>query len=300
MGIYFSKIKSYCFLILFFGCVQLPIESQPIIQFKNPIISFDQTTNAFFLQIELDYLDTVHYNSVFADITDLSNSELLESITLKDEGINNDIVANNNIFSFKTTSIDFGNNQVTPKLQSIALSDTIIQLADSVWVWQDIEILTHGAKKYSIDFSIPQSVDYEPLNIEFTLVDHYILLLVNSHSMYKDITEDGTCERTQFNGFNAFEILDTLNLPGVSIHSQESSNGNTGFSKFQTQIPYRSISECGGVGSAQFKFEVRDQNHGIKDWEIYNVKVVACGDGLCFDGYENVDSCLQDCGVVQE
>tara|TARA_B100000945_G_C20386509_1_gene600009 strand:- start:1331 stop:1684 length:354 start_codon:yes stop_codon:yes gene_type:complete len=117
--------------------------------------------------------------------------------------------------------------------------------------------------------------------------------------MYKDIIEDGVCERAQATGFNSFEILDTLSLPGISIHSQELATNNTGFSQFKTQIPYRSISECGGVGKAQFKFEVRDQGNVIKDWEVYNINVVACGDDLCFNDLENSESCSQDCGLME-
>ena len=66
--------------------------------------------------------------------------------------------------------------------------------------------------------------------------------------------------------------------------------------QFNTIIPFKSLSICGGTGKATFRFILIDYDTGISDTSS-NLELIiyGCGDGICESGLENINSCPGDC-----
>jgi len=74
------------------------------------------------------------------------------------------------------------------------------------------------------------------------------------------------------------------------------SNSNSNQFVFSTQIPFRSLSDCGGTGRAIFRFILHDLDTDTviiaDDMELI---IYGCGDGVCESSLENTSSCPGDC-----
>ena len=73
-------------------------------------------------------------------------------------------------------------------------------------------------------------------------------------------------------------------------------NNNSNQFVFSTQIPFRSLSDCGGTGKAIFRFILHDLDTGSEiiadDIELI---IYGCGDGRCESEFENTTACPEDC-----
>ncbi|SVE19220.1 uncharacterized protein METZ01_LOCUS472074, partial [marine metagenome] len=74
------------------------------------------------------------------------------------------------------------------------------------------------------------------------------------------------------------------------------SNSNSNQFLYSTQIPFRSLSDCGGTGKAIFSFILHDLdiNSDIIADDIELI-IYGCGDGVCESDLENTSSCPGDC-----
>jgi hypothetical protein len=115
--------------------------------------------------------------------------------------------------------------------------------------------------------------------------------MINSDYMYMDNPQTSACDRSQKEtpDPNAFEsYFEWAN----GTLSESSSNQFV----FSTQIPFRSLNDCGGTGKAIFRFILHDldTNSEIIADDIELI-IYGCGDGVCESGLEGTSSCPEDC-----
>ena len=80
------------------------------------------------------------------------------------------------------------------------------------------------------------------------------------------------------------------------LFPQGTSNKYENAFQFNTIIPFKPLSICGGTGKATFRFILIDYDTGISDTSS-NIELIiyGCGDGICESGLENINSCPGDC-----
>ena len=129
------------------------------------------------------------------------------------------------------------------------------------------------------------------LNTNVNLDNSYIELMINSDYMYMDNPQTSVCDRSQKEtpDPDAFEsYFEWAN--GIP------SNSNSNQFVFSTQIPFRSLNDCGGTGKAIFRFILHDLD---TDSEIIaddiELIIYGCGDGICETEFENTTTCPEDC-----
>jgi hypothetical protein len=73
-------------------------------------------------------------------------------------------------------------------------------------------------------------------------------------------------------------------------------NSNVNLFVFSTQIPFRSLNDCGGTGKAIFRFILHDLDTASEivadDIELI---IYGCGDGICESAFEDSNTCSVDC-----
>jgi len=123
------------------------------------------------------------------------------------------------------------------------------------------------------------------------LDNSYIELMINTDYMFIDNPFTEECDRSYNDNPNpnSFEsYFEWAN--GILLDS------NTNQFVFSTQIPFRSLSDCGGTGRAIFRFILHDldTNSEIVAEDIELI-IYGCGDGLCESGIEDINTCQEDC-----
>jgi hypothetical protein len=290
-----SLVLAIFFLLLMnYSCVQSITEPQSKnIEILNTSIELDRFENELYLQIETNQNYSQNFiHEVFMELTYIGDVVHGYSKTFKlyDNGENGDLISANGIYTLLTHA----DTVVLPDIES---EITNIDMAENFMLDEtnsdslDISVTINGKAFQCLASVLDIYNKITFLDTNVNLDNSYIELMINSDYMYMDNLQTSVCDRSQKEtpDPNAFEsYFEWAN----GTLSESSSNQFV----FSTQIPFRSLNDCGGTGKAIFRFILHDldTNSEIIADDIELI-IYGCGDGVCESGLEGTSSCPEDC-----
>ena len=293
-----SRLFSSPFLILMiismYSCVQdiVQIESETI-QILKTTIELDRFENELYLQVETNQQESQEFiKNVFVELTYKGDNifEYSEEFQLYDNATNGDLIPSNGIYTLLTSADTVILPSVTPEIESITMEQNF-KLDETNSDSLDISVTVYG-KSFLITSSISDIFNITTQSSQYVNLDNsYIELMINTDYMFIDNPSTEECDRSYNDNPNpnSFEsYFEWAN--GIFLDS------NTNQFVFSTQIPFRSLSDCGGTGKAIFRFILHDldSNSEIVAEDIELI-IYGCGDGLCESGIEDINTCQEDC-----
>ena len=290
-----SLVLAISFLLLMnYSCVQSITEAESKnIEILNTSIELDRFENELYLQIETNQNYSQNFiHEVFMELTYIGDDihEYSESFQLYDNGTNGDIISSNGIYTLLTTADIVVLPDIDPEITNIDMAGNFM-LDETNPDSLDISVTINGKAFRYIASVIDIYNKTTFLDKNVNLDNSYIELMINSDYMHMDNPQTSVCDRSQKEtpDPNAFEsYFEWAN--GIP------SNSNSNQFVFSTQIPFHSLSDCGGTGRAIFRFILHDLDTDTAiiadDIELI---IYGCGDGVCESSLENTSSCPGDC-----
>ena len=293
-----SRLFSSPFLILMiismYSCVQdIAQPESENIQILKTTIELDRFENELYLQVETNQQESQEFiKNVFVGLTYKGDNifEYSEEFQLYDNATNGDLIPSNGIYTLLTSADTVILPNVTPEIESITMEQNF-KLDETNSDSLDISVTVYG-KSFLITSSISDIFNITTQSSQYVNLDNsYIELMINTDYMFIDNPSTEECDRSYNDNPNpnSFEsYFEWAN--GILLDS------NTNQFVFSTQIPFRSLSDCGGTGRAIFRFILHDldTNSEIVPEDIELI-IYGCGDGLCESGIEDINTCQEDC-----
>jgi len=293
-----SRLFSSPFLILMiismYSCVQdIAQPESENIQILKTTIELDRFENELYLQVETNQQESQEFiKNVFVELTYKGDNifEYSEEFQLYDNATNGDLIPSNGIYTLLTSADTVILPNVTPEIESITMAQNF-KLDETNSDSLDISVTVYG-KSFLITSSISDIFNITTQSSQYVNLDNsYIELMINTDYMFIDNPSTEECDRSYNDNPNpnSFEsYFEWAN--GILLDS------NTNQFVFSTQIPFRSLSDCGGTGRAIFRFILHDldTNSEIVAEDIELI-IYGCGDGLCESGIEDINTCQEDC-----
>jgi len=293
-----SRLFSSPFLILMiismYSCVQdIAQPESENIQILKTTIELDRFENELYLQVETNQQESQEFiKNVFVELTYKGDNifEYSEEFQLYDNATNGDLIPSNGIYTLLTSADTVILPNVTPEIESITMEQNF-KLDETNSDSLDISVTVYG-KSFLITSSISDIFNITTQSSQYVNLDNsYIELMINTDYMFIDNPSTEECDRSYNDNPNpnSFEsYFEWAN--GILLDS------NTNQFVFSTQIPFRSLSDCGGTGRAIFRFILHDldTNSEIVPEDIELI-IYGCGDGLCESGIEDINTCQEDC-----
>ena len=293
-----SRLFSSPFLILMiismYSCVQdIAQPESENIQILKTTIELDRFENELYLQVETNQQESQEFiKNVFVELTYKGDNifEYSEEFQLYDNATNGDLIPSNGIYTLLTSADTVILPNVTPEIESITMEQNF-KLDETNSDSLDILVTVYG-KSFLITSSISDIFNITTQSSQYVNLDNsYIELMINTDYMFIDNPSTEECDRSYNDNPNpnSFEsYFEWAN--GILLDS------NTNQFVFSTQIPFRSLSDCGGTGRAIFRFILHDldTNSEIVAEDIELI-IYGCGDGLCESGIEDINTCQEDC-----
>jgi len=293
-----SRLFSSPFLILMiismYSCVQdIAQPESENIQILKTTIELDRFENELYLQVETNQQESQEFiKNVFVELTYKGDNifEYSEEFQLYDNATNGDLIPSNGIYTLLTSADTVILPNVTPEIESITMEQNF-KLDETNSDSLDISVTVYG-KSFLITSSISDIFNITTQSSQYVNLDNsYIELMINTDYMFIDNPSTEECDRSYNDNPNpnSFEsYFEWAN--GILLDS------NTNQFVFSTQIPFRSLSNCGGTGRAIFRFILHDldTNSEIVAEDIELI-IYGCGDGLCESGIEDINTCQEDC-----
>jgi len=293
-----SRLFSSPFLILMiismYSCVQdIAQPESENIQILKTTLELDRFENELYLQVETNQQESQEFiKNVFVELTYKGDNifEYSEEFQLYDNATNGDLIPSNGIYTLLTSADTVILPNVTPEIESITMAQNF-KLDETNSDSLDISVTVYG-KSFLITSSISDIFNITTQSSQYVNLDNsYIELMINTDYMFIDNPSTEECDRSYNDNPNpnSFEsYFEWAN--GILLDS------NTNQFVFSTQIPFRSLSDCGGTGRAIFRFILHDldTNSEIVPEDIELI-IYGCGDGLCESGIEDINTCQEDC-----
>ena len=293
-----SRLFSSPFLILMiismYSCVQdIAQPESENIQILKTTIELDRFENELYLQVETNQQESQEFiKNVFVGLTYKRDNifEYSEEFQLYDNATNGDLIPSNGIYTLLTSADTVILPNVTPEIESITMEQNF-KLDETNSDSLDISVTVYG-KSFLITSSISDIFNITTQSSQYVNLDNsYIELMINTDYMFIDNPSTEECDRSYNDNTNpnSFEsYFEWAN--GILLDS------NTNQFVFSTQIPFRSLNDCGGTGKAIFRFILHDldTNSEIVAEDIELI-IYGCGDGLCEAGIEDINTCHEDC-----
>ena len=290
-----SLLLAIFFLLLMnYSCVQSITEPESKnIEILNTSIELDRFENELYLQIETNQNYSQNFiHEVFMELTYIGDvvHDYSKTFKLYDNGENGDLISANGIYTLLTHA----DTVVLPDIES---EITNIDMAENFMLDEtnpdslDISVTING-KAFQCLASVLDIYNKTTfLDTNVNLDNSYIELMINSDYMYMDNPQTSACDRSQKETPDPYAFESYFEWAnGIP------SNSNSNQFVFSTQIPFRSLSDCGGTGRAMFRFILHDLDTDTviiaDDMELI---IYGCGDGVCESSLENTSSCPGDC-----
>ncbi len=293
-----SRLFSSPFLILMiismYSCVQdIAQPESENIQILKTTIELDRFENELYLQVETNQQESQEFiKNVFVELTYKGDNifEYSEEFQLYDNATNGDLIPSNGIYTLLTSADTVILPSVTPEIESITMEQNF-KLDETNSDSLDISVTVYG-KSFLITSSISDIFNITTQSSQYVNLDNsYIELMINTDYMFIDNPSTEECDRSYNDNPNpnSFEsYFEWAN--GILLDS------NTNQFVFSTQIPFRSLSDCGGTGRAIFRFILHDLDTNLEIVaEDIELIIYGCGDGLCESGIEDINTCQEDC-----
>jgi len=300
MPSYSISIRLWCsifillMVIMHYSCVQSISEPENnSIQILDTSIELDRFENELFFQIETNQNETQDLiNTVSVELTYIGDDvhEYSATFQLYDNATNGDLISSNGIYTLLTHADTVVLPNIEPGIAIIDMEENFM-LHETDPDSLDISLTIYG-KSYRLISSVFDTDNNITLLSENVNLDNsYIELMINSDYMYMDNAQIFGCDRSYMANPNpnAFEsYFEWAN--GTPL------NSNVNLFVFSTQIPFRSLNDCGGTGKAIFRFILHDLDTASEivadDIELI---IYGCGDGICESAFEDSNTCSVDC-----
>ena len=284
----------FLLLLMNYSCVQSITEPESKnIEILNTSIELDRFENELYLQIETNQNYSQNFiHEVFMELTYIGDvvHDYSKIFKLYDNGENGDLISANGIYTLLTHA----DTVVLPDIES---EITNIDMAENFMLDEtnpdslDISVTING-KAFQCLASVLDIYNKTTfLDTNVNLDNSYIELMINSDYMYMDNPQTSVCDRSQKETPDPNTFESYFEWANGTL-SESSSNQFV----FSTQIPFRSLSDCGGTGRAMFRFILHDLDTDTviiaDDMELI---IYGCGDGVCESSLENTSSCPEDC-----
>lgn len=293
-----SRLFSSPFLILMiismYSCVQdIAQPESENIQILKTTIELDRFENELYLQVETNQQESQEFiKNVFVELSYIGDDiyEYSDVFQLYDNATNGDLIPSNGIYTLLTSADTVILPNVTPEIESITMEQNF-KLDETNSDSLDISVAVYG-KSFLITSSISDIFNITTQSSQYVNLDNsYIELMINTDYMFIDNPSTEECDRSYNDNPNpnSFEsYFEWAN--GILLDS------NTNQFVFSTQIPFRSLSDCGGTGKAIFRFILHDldSNSEIVAEDIELI-IYGCGDDVCESSLEDTSSCPGDC-----
>jgi len=284
----------FLLLLMNYSCVQSITEPESKnIEILNTSIELDRFENELYLQIETNQNYSQNFiHEVFMELTYIGDivHDYSKTFKLYDNATNGDLISSNGIYTLLTRADTVVLPNIDPEIQYIDMAQNFMLDEidpDSL----DISVTINGkAFQYIasvLDIYNKTTFFYTNVNLD----NSYIELMINSDYMYMDNLQTSACDRSQKEAPDPYAFESYFEWAnGIP------SNSNSNQFVFSTQIPFRSLSDCGGTGKAMFRFILHDLD---TDTDIIaddiELIIYGCGDGVCESSLENTSSCQGDC-----
>ena len=290
-----SLVLAIFFLLLMnYSCVQSITEPQSKnIEILNTSIELDRFENELYLQIETNQNYSQNFiHEVFMELTYIGDvvHDYSKTFKLYDNGENGDLISANGIYTLLTHADTIVLPDIDPEITNIDMAENFMLDKidpDSL----DVSVTINGKAFRNIASVLDIYNKTTFLNTNVNLDNSYIELMINSDYMYIDNPQTSACDRSQKETPDPYAFESYFEWANGTL-SESSSNQFV----FSTQIPFRSLNDCGGTGKAIFRFILYDldTNSEIIADDIELI-IYGCGDGVCESGLEGTSSCPEDC-----
>ena len=281
-------------LLMNYSCVQSIAEPESKnIEILNTSIELDRFENELYLQIETNQNYSQNFiHEVFMELTYIGDvvHDYSKTFKLYDNGENGDLISANGIYTLLTHADTVVLPNIDPEITNIDMAANFM-LDETNPDSLDISVTINGkAFRYIASvLDIYNKTTFLDTNVN--LDNSYIELMINSDYMYMDNLQTSACDRSQKEAPDPYAFESYFEWAnGIP------SNSNSNQFVFSTQIPFRSLSDCGGTGRAMFRFILHDLDTDTAiiadDIELI---IYGCGDGVCESSLENTSSCPGDC-----
>jgi len=281
-------------LLMNYSCVQSIAEPESKkIEILNTSIELDRFENELYLQIETNQNYSQNFiHEVFMELTYIGDvvHDYSKTFKLYDNGENGDLISANGIYTLLTHADTVVLPDIDPEITNIEMAENFM-LDETNPDSLDISVTINGkAFRYIASvLDIYNKTTFFDTNVN--LDNSYIELMINSDYMYMDNPQTSVCDRSQKETPDPYAFESYFEWAnGIP------SNSNSNQFVFSTQIPFRSLSDCGGTGRAMFRFILHDLDTDTAiiadDMELI---IYGCGDGVCESNLENTSSCPGDC-----
>ena len=293
-----SRLFSSPFLILMiismYSCVQdIAQPESENIQILKTTIELDRFENELYLQVETNQQESQEFiKNVFVELTYKGDDifEYSEEFQLYDNATNGDLIPFNGIYTLLTSADTVILPNVTPEIESITMEQNF-KLDGTNSDSLEISVIVYG-KSFLLTSSISDIFNITTQSSQNVNLDNsYVELLINTDYMFIDNPSTEECDRTYKDNPNPNSFTSYFEWAnGILLDS------NTNQFVFSTQIPFRSLSDCGGTGKAIFRFILHDldSNSEIVAEDIELI-IYGCGDDVCESSLEDTSSCPGDC-----
>ena len=249
--------------------------------------------NELYLQVETNQQESQEFiKNVFVELTYKGDDifEYSEEFQLYDNATNGDLIPFNGIYTLLTSADTVILPNVTPEIESITMEQNF-KLDETNSDSLDISVAVYG-KSFLITSSISDIFNITTQSSQYVNLDNsYIELMINTDYMSIDNPSTEECDRSYNDQPNLNSCESQFEWAyGILLYSI------TNQFVFSTQIPFRSLSDCGGTGKAIFRFILHDldSNSEIVAEDIELI-IYGCGDDVCESSLEDTSSCPGDC-----
>jgi len=263
------------------------------IEILNTFIELDQFENEFYLQIETNQNYSQNFiHEVFMELTYIGDivHDYSKTFKLYDNGENGDLISSNGIYTLLTHADTIILPDIEPEIKNIDMAEYFM-LDETDPDSLDISITINGKAFQCLASVLDIFNETTFLNKNVNMDNSYIELMINTDYMFIDNFSTEECDRSQKETPDPYAFESYFEWAnGIP------SNSNSNQFVFSTQIPFRSLSDCGGTGKAMFRFILHDLD---TDTDIIaddiELIIYGCGDGVCESDLENTSSCPGDC-----
>ena len=281
-------------LLMSYSCVQSIAEPENIkIEILNTSIELDRFENELYLQIETNQNYSQNFiHEVFMELTYIGDvvHDYSKTFKLYDNGENGDLISSNGIYTLLTHADTIILPDIEPEIKNIDMAEYFM-LDETDPDSLDISITINGKAFQCLASVLDIFNETTFLNKNVNMDNSYIELMINTDYMFIDNFSTEECDRSQKETPDPYAFESYFEWAnGIP------SNSNSNQFIFSTQIPFRSLSDCGGTGKAMFRFILHDLD---TDTDIIaddiELIIYGCGDGVCESDLENTSSCPGDC-----
>ena len=316
-------IRFFLILLFLFSCSKDSVKNSSGFELvKHLIVDVDRTADEIYIQAETspfgyynvlsdDYIPM--YDSVIVDLEYLGGEYSYESpptisFLLYDNGSNGDLISNNGVYTLidiasklpspdeisEITSVDFPTYFELDDIDNDAIEFSITIKGKKYFA----RVFLYGTKEcseYSYrdghceegELFYPSAYQYkEYIDIDNTELE----VQINKSLLYIDDDVEG-CNRILGGGYQDVFYPITFDWPDAE------SSGLNDYFIYESGFSVSSMSNCASTGVATFRFILNDLDTGESSYEDRSIIIFGCGDNICHNPYENINSCPEDCLV---